>query len=52
MHFTGTKTSTQIPVLLKPKLFSSHGGFLTNAVYYHREGWKLEILGQFRNLDL
>ena len=32
MHFT-----TLDSVVVKKKLFSLHGGFLTNAMYHHRE---------------
>ena len=37
MHFTGTKSLSLILLLLKQKMLSSHGGFLTIAMYRHRE---------------
>ena len=48
MHFAGTKSSPLILLLLKYKILSSHGGFLTVAMKleqwsqsFHRNGNKL-----------
>ena len=37
MHFTGTKSSPQILLLLKHKMLSSHGGFLTITMCHQGE---------------
>ena len=38
MYFTGTNSSAYILLLLKQKkMLSLHGGFLTMAMYHHRE---------------
>ena len=38
MHFTGDRSSTKIPLLLKhKKLFSSHRGFLAYVMHHHRD---------------
>ena len=42
MHFTGARSSTKIPLLLRHKqLFSSHIGFLTYVMLQH--GDKINI---------
>ena len=38
MHSTGTKSSPLDSVVFEEQeMFSSHGGHLTNAMYYHGE---------------
>ena len=45
MHFTGTKSSPQILLLLKyKKMFSSHRGHLTNAMYHHGKNTLIKLL--------
>ena len=38
MHFTGTKSSPPDSAVVEvQEMFSSHGGHLANAMYYHGE---------------
>ena len=38
MHFTGAEFFVLDSVIVKtPKTFSSHGGFINNAMYHHIE---------------
>ena len=41
MNFTGQIFALDSAVVRRQKLFSSHGGFLTNPVNHHRETIKL-----------
>ena len=46
-QFTGTKSSSSVMLLILKKickLVSSHGGFLTNAIYYQKETIKSNFM--------